>query len=141
MPREEFARSLHYTLLLCHARGHQLLPALAFSSLTCDLRQRSLTLSHMTYGTPCHARGHLHSHMWLNGTPCHARGHLHTRTKCFPPQFLTSSLGLPWAITRFLDPFYTFSPAHRRVIHNFALTPYLGKQRNYSNFWIGTPKL
>ena len=30
--------------------------------------------------------------------------------------FSTSSLSLPWTITRFLDPFYTFSPAHRRVI-------------------------
>ena len=36
-----------------------------------------------------------------------------------PP--LVSSLTLPWTIARFLDPFYTFSPAHRRVIHD--LTP------------------
>ena len=44
-------------------------------ALTCDLWdampcQRSLTLSHVTYRMPCHARGHLHSHMWLMG--CHA---------------------------------------------------------------------
>ena len=30
--------------------------------------------------------------------------------------FSASSLTLPWTIARFLDPFYTFSPAHRRVI-------------------------
>ena len=30
--------------------------------------------------------------------------------------FSTSSLTLPWTITRFLDPFCTFSPAHCRVI-------------------------
>ena len=33
-------------------------------------------------------------------------------TRCFPHQILTSSFILPWAITRFLDPFYTFIPAH-----------------------------
>ena len=33
-----------------------------------------------------------------------------------PP--LVSSLILPWTIARFLDPFYTFSPAHRRVIRD-----------------------
>ena len=37
-------------------------------ALTGDLqdampRQRSLTLSHVTYGMPCHARGHLHSYL------------------------------------------------------------------------------
>ena len=37
--------------------------------------------------------------------------------------FSTSSLTLPWAIARFLHLFYTFSPAHSRVIHNtFILT-------------------
>ena len=30
--------------------------------------------------------------------------------------FSTSSLTLPWAIAGFLHPFYTFIPAHRRVI-------------------------
>ena len=44
-------------------------------------------------------------------------------TRCFPPQLLTSSLTLPWAMTRFLDPFYTFSPAHCGVIHDFTPTP------------------
>ena len=39
-----------------------------------------------------------------------------------PP--LVSSLTLPWTIARFLDPFYTFSPAHRRVIHDFTLAPF-----------------
>ena len=39
-----------------------------FNSLTCDLReampcQRSLTLTHMTYRIPCHARGHSHSYL------------------------------------------------------------------------------
>ena len=84
---------------LCHARGHQVLPAPDFSSLTCDLRdamprQRSLTHSRQVLPTPS-----------------------------FLPQLLTSSLTLPWAIARFLDPFYTFSPAHRRVIRDFVLTP------------------
>ena len=32
--------------------------------------------------------------------------------------FSTSSLTLPWTIARFLDPFCTFSPAHRRVIRD-----------------------
>ena len=35
-----------------------------------------------------------------------------------PP--LVSSLTLRWTIARFLDPFYTFSPAHRRVIRDFT---------------------
>ena len=39
-----------------------------------------------------------------------------------PP--LVSSLTLPWTIARFLDPFYTFSPAHRRVIRDFTLPPF-----------------
>ena len=43
---------------------------------------------------------------------------------------LVSSLTLPWTIARFLDPFYTFSPAHRRVIRDFTLPPfeYIGIQ-------------
>ena len=32
--------------------------------------------------------------------------------------FSTSSLTLPWTITGFLHQFYTFSPAHRRVIRD-----------------------
>ena len=39
----------------------------------------------------------------------------------FPPTLF--SVTLPWTIARLLDPFYTFSPAHRRVIHNFTLHP------------------
>ena len=39
--------------------------------------------------------------------------------------FSTSSLTLPWTITRLLDPFCTFSPAHRRVIRNtFIFQPF-----------------
>ena len=40
--------------------------------------------------------------------------------------FSTSSLNLLWIIiARFLDPFCTFSPAHRRVIHgNFIFRPF-----------------
>ena len=39
--------------------------------------------------------------------------------------FSTSSLTLPWTIGRFLDPFCTFSPAHRRVIHaTFIFQPF-----------------
>ena len=39
--------------------------------------------------------------------------------------FSTSSLTLPWTIARFLDPFCTFSPAHRRVIRdNFIFQPF-----------------
>ena len=33
---------------------------------------------------------------------------------------LLSSLALSWTIARFLDPFYTFSPAHLRVIRDFT---------------------
>ena len=40
---------------------------------------------------------------------------------CQPP--LVSSFTLLWTIARFLDPFYTFSPAHRRVTRDFTL-PY-----------------
>ena len=39
--------------------------------------------------------------------------------------FLTSSLTLPWTIARCLDPFCTFSPAHRRVIRDtFIFQPF-----------------
>ena len=39
--------------------------------------------------------------------------------------FSTSSLTLLWTIARFLDPFYTFSPAHCRVICNtFIFQPF-----------------
>ena len=40
--------------------------------------------------------------------------------------FSTSSLTLPWAIARFLHPFHTFSPAHRRVIRDTFILTYLG---------------
>ena len=49
-------------------------------------------------------------------------------TRCFTTQPLTSSLTLPWAIARFLDPFYTFSPAHCRVICNFTQMPTQGSR-------------
>ena len=40
--------------------------------------------------------------------------------------FSTSSLTLPWAIARFLHRFYTFSPAHCRVIHDTFILTFLG---------------
>ena len=52
--------------------------------------------------------------------------------------FSTSSLTLPWTIARFLDPFCTFSPAHRRVIcdtfifnHSVIFLP------RALRFWVG----
>ena len=52
--------------------------------------------------------------------------------------FSTSSLTLPWTIARFLDPFCTFSPAHRRVIcdtfifnHSVIFLP------RARRFWVG----
>ena len=39
---------------------------------------------------------------------------------------LTSSLTLPWAIAGFLHPFYTFSPAHHRVICHTFIWTFLG---------------
>ena len=48
---------------------------------------------------------------------------LHLLLLFFIHCFSTSSLTLPWTIAGFLRPFYTFSPAHRRVIRdNFILT-------------------
>ena len=38
--------------------------------------------------------------------------------------FSTSSLTLPWTIARFLDPFCTFSPAHRRMIRDTFIFNY-----------------
>ena len=66
--------------------------------------------------------------LWLPTPDCAAPAWLTAHhatplvTRCFPPQSLTSSLTLPWAISRFLNPFYTFSPAHCRVIWNFSQT-------------------
>ena len=54
--------------------------------------------------------------------------------------FLTSCLTLPWAITGFLHPFYTFSPAHRSVIGNiFILTfrdPFFTVLSRALRFWV-----
>ena len=44
----------------------------------------------------------------------------------FIPCFSTSSITLPWAIASFLHPFYTFSPAHHRVIHDTFILTFLG---------------
>ena len=38
--------------------------------------------------------------------------------------FSASSLTLPWTVAGFLHPFYTFSPAHRRVIRNTFIFNY-----------------
>ena len=38
----------------------------------------------------------------------------------------TSSLTLPWAIAGFLHPFYTFSPAHHRVVCDTFIWTFLG---------------
>ena len=40
--------------------------------------------------------------------------------------FSTSCLTLPWVIARFLHPFYTFSPAHRKVIRDTFILTFLG---------------
>ena len=40
--------------------------------------------------------------------------------------FSMSSLTLPWAIAGFLHPFYTFSPAHRKVIRDTFIWDFLG---------------
>ena len=53
-------------------------------------------------------------------TGCHATPLV---TRCFWLQPLMSSLTLPWAISRFLDPSYSFSQAHCRVIRDFTPTP------------------
>ena len=48
--------------------------------------------------------------------------------------FSTSSLTLPWTIARFLHPFCTFSPAHRRVIRDtFIFRPF-----HYLLIWSAT---
>ena len=55
--------------------------------------------------------------------------------------FLASSLTLLWAIARILHPFYTFSPAHRRVIcDTFILTfpgPSFTVLLRVLPFWVG----
>ena len=52
--------------------------------------------------------------------------------------FSTSSLTLPWTITGFLQPFYTLSPAHLRVIHkHFHISTILiaSYHENYDFEW------
>ena len=52
--------------------------------------------------------------------------------------FSTSSLTLPWTIARFLHPFYTFSPAHCRVIHNTSIFNFSDIfLRRALRFWVG----
>ena len=119
-----------------HTRFYECIGIQFFSSLTCDLRnamsrqrshtdthkcglrdamprQRSLTHTHVTYGTSCHARSHL--------------------LLPYPPPSnspFKSSLTLPCTIGRFLNPFYTFSPVHRRVTCDRMIpAPYLRKRK------------
>ena len=52
--------------------------------------------------------------------------------------FSTSSLTLPWTIARFLDPFCTFSPAHRRVIRDtFFFNHSVIFLSRVLRFWVG----
>ena len=52
--------------------------------------------------------------------------------------FSTSSLTLPWTIARFLDPFCTFSPAHRRVIRDtFIFNHSVIFLPRALRFWVG----
>ena len=52
--------------------------------------------------------------------------------------FLTSSLTLPWTITRFLDPFCTSSRAHRRVIRDtFIFNHSVIFLPRALRFWVG----
>ena len=62
-----------------------------------------------------------------------------------PP--LVSSLTLPWTIARFLDPFYTFNPAHHRVIRDFTLPPFecidiqfFNLHTHVTNLWETMPR-
>ena len=48
--------------------------------------------------------------------------------------FSTSSLTLPWDIARFLHPFYTFSPAHRRVIRDIFILTFPGSSFTVSKY-------
>ena len=51
----------------------------------------------------------------------------------------TSSLTLPWTIAGLLHPFYTFSPAHCRVIHDTFILTFLGFSflPRVLRFWAG----
>ena len=52
--------------------------------------------------------------------------------------FSTSSLALPWTLTRFLHPFFTFSPAHRRVIRDtFIFSHSVIFLPRVLRFWVG----
>ena len=52
--------------------------------------------------------------------------------------FSTSSLTLPWTIAGFLHPFYTFSPAHRRVIRDtFIFNHSVIFLPRALRFWVG----
>ena len=52
--------------------------------------------------------------------------------------FSTSSLTLPWTIARFLHPFCTFSPAHRRVIRDtFIFNHSVIFLPRALRFWVG----
>ena len=52
--------------------------------------------------------------------------------------FSTSSFTPPWTITGFLHPFYTFSPAHRRVICNtFIFNHSVIFLPRALRFWVG----
>ena len=53
--------------------------------------------------------------------------------------FWTSSLTLPWAIAGFLHPFYTFIPAHGRVIRATFILTFLGFSflPRVPRFWAG----
>ena len=67
---------------------------------------------------PCHlSPGASHPDVTY-GTLCHTIGH-----QVLPTPAFSVILMLLWTIARFLDPFYTFSPAHHRVIRDFTPTP------------------
>ena len=52
--------------------------------------------------------------------------------------FSASSLTLPWTIAGFLHPFYTFSPAHRRVIRDtFIFNHSVIFLPRALRFWVG----
>ena len=113
-----------------------------FNSLTCDLqdampRQTSLILSHVTYGTLCHARGHLHYHMWLTG--CYAMPEVtHTLAPSasqptFPPSFLPPAFNvIPLTSVSYRQvfrPILYFQPSSSQSDSRLCPNPYLGKQR------------
>ena len=56
---------------------------------------------------------------------------------CSSHCFSTSSLTLPWTIAGFLHPFYTFSPAHRRVIRDtFIFNHFVIFLPRALRFWV-----